>query len=322
MSQAEFCTPKKPTQALLNKIKIPPSPYMKKIGFGTGVAVYELERSPAYNKLRSPWAIKKLLKRKKVNTLLQSRLKTEAEILRKLVHPNIVGFRAYVESKDGNNILAMEECTGCLGDLIEDQDDNDKGPFVAKTITKVALDVAQALSYLHNTALLMHCDLKSYNILIKGDFEICKLCDFGICLPVTKDGILDIEKAPGAEYAGTKAWSAPEVLGYPQDISAKADIYSFGLIIWEMIALCPPISEDIADNISNCSEMDSDKLDDLIEKMSSRKRPAIPSNVDLGEEYAHILEVYYCCTYEDKKLRPTAVDLMVILEDIFSSQYK
>jgi len=317
---SEFCTPKKPNQALLNKIKIPPSPYMKKIGFGTGVAVYELERSPVFNKFRSPWAIKKLIKRKKTNTLLQDRLKNEAEILRTLVHPNIVGFRAYVESKDGNDVLAMEECSSCLGDLIEDQCDNEKGPFSVKIINKVTLDVSQALSYLHNTALLMHCDLKSYNILIQGDFEICKICDFGVCLPVTKNGDLDKRKAPGAEYIGTKAWCAPEVLGYPQDISTKADIYSFGLVIWEMIALCPPISEDVADNISKCSNMDPEQLDELMDKISSRTRPSIPANVDLGHEFTNILEVYFCCTQENKNLRPSAVDLSVLVEGIISNK--
>lgn len=316
MSNVEFCTPKKPSQALLNKIKIPPSPYMKKIGFGTGVAVYELERSPAYNKCRSPWAIKKLLKGREVNSLLKDRLKNEAETLRKLVHPNVVGFRAFVESKDGNNILAMEECSSCLGDLIENRSDDEKGPFSAKTITKVAFDIAQALTYLHNTALLMHCDLKSYNILIKGNFEICKLCDFGISLPVNKDGHLDKEKAPGAEYAGTKSWCAPEILIYPQDITTKADIYSYGLIIWEMIALSPPLTEDILDSISEYSDMDPDQFDDLIEKMSSRSRPPIPSNIDLGDDYIPILEVYYCCTNENKDLRPPAVDLTKALEEI------
>jgi len=207
----------------------------------------------------------------------------------------------------------MEECSSCLGDLIEDRGDNEKGPFDAQTMMKVALDLAHALSYLHNTALLMHCDLKSYNVLVKGEFEICKLCDFGVCLPVTKQGNLDREKAPGAEYVGTRSWCAPEVLGYPQDITTKADIYSFGLVLWEMIGLVPPLEENLADDLSKCSDIDPEVLENLLEKMSCRKRPPIPTNVDLGEEYEYILEIYYCCTNEDKKLRPSANDLTVIL---------
>ncbi|XP_050310534.1 lymphokine-activated killer T-cell-originated protein kinase homolog [Anthonomus grandis grandis] len=313
MANHEFCTPKKPPQHLLNKIKIPASPYMKKIGYGTGIAVYELERSPAYNKLRSPWAIKKLLKRNRDNGQIKSRLKQEADTLRNLVHPNIVGFRAFFEVK---NVLAMEECTGCLGDLIEQRFDQETGPFGPQTITKVALDVAQALSYLHNTALIMHCDLKSYNVLIKGDFVMCKLCDFGVCLPVDKSGAVDKEKAPGAEYVGTRPWSAPEVLGHPQDISVKADIYSYGLIIWEMIALCPPLIEDVMEDISTCTELDLDKLDDLMERMGCRQRPPIPENVDLGENYNQVLEIYFCCTEEQKDKRPDATDLIGLLQEL------
>ncbi|XP_066260841.1 lymphokine-activated killer T-cell-originated protein kinase [Euwallacea similis] len=316
----QFCTPKKPDKKLMNKIKIPPSPYMKKIGYGTGIAVYELQRSPAFNKFRSPWAIKKLITRKLENNLIKTRLKNEAEVLRTLVHPNIIGFRAFLEQKNGNSLLAMEECNSCLGDLIEDRSDNENGPFAAKTIIKVAGDVTQALSYLHNTALIIHGDLKSYNVLVKGDFEMCKLCDFGVYLPVTKDGTVDKEKAPRAEYEGTRSWCAPEILGYTQDITTKADIYSFGLILWEMIALCPPVSEELADNLSKCAELNRETLDDLLETMSTRQRPAIPENVQLGEEYKLILEIYYCCTDEDKKNRPPALDLAVLFHDIQNSQ--
>lgn len=49
-------------------------------------------------------------------------------------------------------------------------------------------DIAGALNYLHTEAFLMHADIKSHNILIKEEFAICKLCDFGVCLPLDKNG--------------------------------------------------------------------------------------------------------------------------------------
>ncbi|ENN75856.1 lymphokine-activated killer T-cell-originated protein kinase [Dendroctonus ponderosae] len=312
---SEFCTPQKHNQQLLSNLRIPPSPCMKKIGYGTGVAVYELQRSPAFNQFRSPWAIKKLIKRKNENGPIQTRLKNEAEVLRKLVHPNIVGFRAFLQGADGKSLLAMEECNSCLGDLIEDRNDNEAGPFGAKLISKVASDVAHALAYLHNTVLLLHCDLKSYNVLIQGQFQTCKLCDFGVCLPLTKDGELDKESAPCAEYEGTKAWSAPEILDYPQVITTKADIYSYGLIIWEMIALCPPISADLATDISSYSNLDPDTLADLLDEMRARERPAIPSNVNLGTDYSFLLEIYYCSTHENRNERPSASDLISLFQN-------
>jgi PDZ-binding kinase len=96
------------------------------------------------------------------------RLKDEAEILKKLNHPNIVGFRAFVKAVDGRDCLAMEECDTSVGDLIESRSDDGLGPFPAENIRRVALDVAKALDYLHNTCHILHGDVKSFNILVKG----------------------------------------------------------------------------------------------------------------------------------------------------------
>jgi PDZ-binding kinase len=86
-------------------LKIPASPMMKKLGYGTGIAVYLLPNTKKQQKGQkgtSPWAIKKCLKDKVANNKTYSkRLAEEAEILRSLSHPNIVGFRAYTQGVDG-----------------------------------------------------------------------------------------------------------------------------------------------------------------------------------------------------------------------------
>ena len=83
---------------------IPGSPLMKKLGFGTGVAVYLMNpasaRKTRTTSTQSPWAIKKCLKGRTDKTYSQ-RLAAEADILRNLSHPNIVGFRAFTKSEDG-----------------------------------------------------------------------------------------------------------------------------------------------------------------------------------------------------------------------------
>lgn len=84
-------------------LRIPASPMMKKLGYGTGIAVYLLPNSTRkQTKGASPWAIKKCLKDKvDKNKTYSKRLAEEAEILRSLSHPNIVGFRAYTQGVDG-----------------------------------------------------------------------------------------------------------------------------------------------------------------------------------------------------------------------------
>lgn len=86
-------------------LKIPASPLMKKLGYGTGVAVYLYNNSARKARAQpsaqqSPWAIKTTLK-DKTDKIYSERLLAEADILRNLSHPNIVGFRSFSRSDDG-----------------------------------------------------------------------------------------------------------------------------------------------------------------------------------------------------------------------------
>lgn len=156
----------------------------------------------------------------------------------------------------------METCDTSLGDLIEQRDELNAGPLEPSKIMKVCIDVCNALDYLHTKANLLHGDLKSYNVLIKNSFEQCKLCDFGVSLPLNSEGFVDLEKNPDARYVGTDIYSAPEVFyAPPQDISSKCDIFSFGLIIFECLTLRPPHYEHLQDgNISSMSTADDNDL--------------------------------------------------------------
>lgn len=153
----------------------------------------------------------------------------------------------------------METCDTSLGDLIEQRDELQAGPLEPPKILKVCIDLCNALDYLHTKANLLHGDLKSYNVLIKNSFEYCKLCDFGVSLPLNNEGFIDLVKNPKARYIGTDIYSAPEVFyAPPQDISSKCDIFSFGLIIFECLTLRPPHYEHLgAPNISGITEEDS-----------------------------------------------------------------
>ncbi|XP_016939308.2 lymphokine-activated killer T-cell-originated protein kinase [Drosophila suzukii] len=223
-------------------IRVPPSPMLKTLGHGTGVSVYRLDRSPRLGQIRSPWAVKRITQSMRVrkDTLFNARIVHEADILRKLKHPNIVGFRGVVTNDEGVNTLALEMCTTSLGSILEERHDEDLGPLPAKNTFKMIMDVALALDFLHNEARLLHGDLKSFNVLVKGEFEICKLCDFGVALPLDEQGEINFPKNPGLRYVGTSLWCAPEVIDDMDIIDSKADIFSFGLVIYETLALVPP----------------------------------------------------------------------------------
>ncbi|KAK9890683.1 hypothetical protein WA026_012034 [Henosepilachna vigintioctopunctata] len=297
-------------KSLKTNLIIPPSPFLKTLGVGTGVQVYEFKRSPLADKFRSPWAIKKIVKRKLNDKELKKRLYSEAKVLKNLNHPNIVGFRCYIESPNGD-ILAMEECTTSLGDLIEYKRDNgESSPYPVNNILKVGHDVSCALNYLHNTVLILHGDIKSFNVLVKNDFEMCKLCDFGVCLPLKKDGTVDETQAGEEfEYVGTLAWSAPEIFCFPQKVTTNADVYSFGAVLYEMLTLNIPINEEVCKLLDDTNDSEISDIDCSMEVMKFN----LP-DIDYGDEYNIILELMYDCTSVKMEDRPNAGTLEIIFK--------
>ena len=75
---------------------------------------------------------------------------------------------------------------------------------------------------------ILHRDLKSSNVLIGEDWEV-KLCDFGLSGQIKK------KKHKKAGRVGTYQWMAPEVIRGDPKVDEYADVYSFGVIIWEML---------------------------------------------------------------------------------------
>lgn len=67
------------------------------------MSVYHLDRSPLNHAVQSPWAIKKLNRQHK-SIQFQNRLEKEAEILKDLKHPNIVGYRGISKTADGRKV--------------------------------------------------------------------------------------------------------------------------------------------------------------------------------------------------------------------------
>lgn len=161
------------------------------------------------------------------------RIRFEAEVLRKLNHPNIVGFRAFTEVSN-EPCLAMEKldaslgickciiniliqhsayklCMTISGDKIEQKLDACEDQFPAKDILKITFEIIKGLEYLHHTAHILHGDVKSYNVLVSDTYDIVKLCDFGVSLPLTDSLELDTSKG-NFRYVGTECWSAPEII--------------------------------------------------------------------------------------------------------------
>uniref|UniRef100_A0A668UCV6 Protein kinase domain-containing protein n=1 Tax=Oreochromis aureus TaxID=47969 RepID=A0A668UCV6_OREAU len=291
-------------------ITIPASPFMKKLGCGTGVNVYLMNRVGNLN--ASPWAVKKINSKcaGKQVAVYQQRLNEEAKVLKGINHPNIVGFRAFTTAKDGSKCLAMEYGgEQSLNDLIEKRREDGLKAFPAAIIEKVALHVARGLQYLHNEKKLLHGDMKSCNVVIKGDFETVKICDVGVSLQLDENMKVS---DPKAKYIGTEPWKPKECLEEGGEITDKADIYAYGLTLWEMMTLAMPHLEMLEDDEGEEDSMElSFDEDAYYERLGTR--PALDTEA-LGSSYRRMVELFYLCTEEDHKKRPTAAQIIQALE--------
>ena len=217
-------------------LHIPSSPFMLKLGYGTGVSVYRYKRTPDKNgNVNSPWAIKKT--HSKTSDNMKERLAIEASVLKQIGnHPNIVEFRAFTGTASGDLCLAMEDCDRSLMDLIEEKSFLEE-TFTSNEMLKVAWSIAKALDFLHNNHKLLHGDIKSANVLVRENFEKVKLCDFGVSLRL-KDDLSGLKNEDDV-YVGSEPWKPKEALNCGK-ITDKSDIYPFGLLLWEMLTLSIP----------------------------------------------------------------------------------
>ncbi len=147
---------------------------------------------------------------------------TEAALLSHLRHPNIITpVGATIEPVT----FIMEYCSrGNLMNLLMDSSIS----LQWEKKKKMLQDIASGMQYLHHQdPIIIHRDLKSLNILIDENW-VAKVSDFGLSrfkAPTVS------EKMTG--QAGTYHWMAPEVIN-SQHYTEKADIYSFGVIMWEV----------------------------------------------------------------------------------------
>ncbi|XP_065160708.1 mitogen-activated protein kinase kinase kinase 13 isoform X3 [Atheta coriaria] len=153
---------------------------------------------------------------------VQELKETDIRNLRKLNHPNIVKFKG-VCTQPPCYCIVMEFCAdGTLYDVLKKQDNS-------VTPTKVvswSKQIASGMHYLHSHKII-HRDLKSPNVLI-GQHNVVKISDFGTSR--TWNGMVSTKMS----FAGTVAWMSPEAI-QESACSEKVDIWSFGVVLWELL---------------------------------------------------------------------------------------
>ncbi|GMH57173.1 hypothetical protein TrLO_g12433 [Triparma laevis f. longispina] len=116
------------------------------------------------------------------------------------------------------------------------KDDIESKPRASFSPFKVMKEVARGMRYLHSKegGRQAHRDLKSLNILLNDGWQ-SKIADFGECTNIGGGGT----NMSASGEVGTPAWTAPEVLNHDR-VSLKSDVFSFGIVMWEIMTWLPP----------------------------------------------------------------------------------
>jgi predicted ATPase/tetratricopeptide (TPR) repeat protein len=170
------------------------------------------------------------------------RFRREGEALQRLNHPNIVRVLELARERETDYIVMEYIGGGSLQNLLESR----ASPLPIEGVLNLALDLCDALTRVHRLEII-HRDLKPSNVLIADD-GTPRLTDFGAAYMVGKERV-----TAAASIVGTTEYLSPEALG-GEDLDARADIWAFGVILFEMLTLRRPFSEhNLARTLHNIS---------------------------------------------------------------------
>ncbi|MDT5269431.1 MAG: eukaryotic-like serine/threonine-protein kinase [Acidobacteriota bacterium] len=173
-----------------------------------------------------------------------ARFTREAKAASRISHPHAINVTDFGESENGVVYLVMEYLRGrTLKDIVRSG-----GPMTLARTTEIVRQVAGALDAAHAEG-VVHRDLKSDNIMLDeatgGDWA--KVLDFGIAkIQQTERDIHETDPGLTAPnlIIGTPQYMSPEQCSQASDIDARSDIYSFGVIIYEMLVGHVPFTGD------------------------------------------------------------------------------
>mmetsp|Transcript_50183 Transcript_50183/g.117859 ORF Transcript_50183/g.117859 Transcript_50183/m.117859 type:complete len:490 (-) Transcript_50183:109-1578(-) len=184
---------------------------------------------------RLPCAIKKM--KGSLSREQMAEFAREADLMRSLRHPGIV--RLLGVCVEPPHFYLVQELVpgGNIFDLLHKRGKR----LTYGQVLQTALQIADAMAYLHDKK-IVHRDLKPQNCLL-DDKGVVKLCDFGLARMKSSKYV-----NTQSNTAGTPAYQSPEMLR-DEPITEKVDLYSFGILLWEMYTGRLPWSD------KNCHQM-------------------------------------------------------------------
>ncbi|ONK63926.1 uncharacterized protein A4U43_C07F20340 [Asparagus officinalis] len=247
---------------------------------------------------------------------------TEIELISRLNHCHVVPLLGYCCEFHGKNferLLVFEYMSnGNLRDCLDAL--HGKEPLDWTTRVRIALGSARGLEYLHEAAAprILHRDIKSTNILLDEKYR-AKITDLGMAKRLLSDDLTSCSNSP-ARMLGTFGYFAPEyaIVG---KASLKSDVFSFGVVILELISGRQPIHKSPNKVDESLVIWATARLRDSRLVVTELPDPVLKGN--FPEEEMHIMaHLARECLQWDPESRPSMSEVVQILSTIAPDKVK
>lgn len=251
-------------------------------------------------------AVKKLWRSQKEVEVKEQHILGEVDVLGSVRHRNIVRLLGCCSSNETTLLLYEYMPNGSLGDLLHG---NKEANVLADWMTryKIAMGVAQGLCYLHHDCfpVVVHRDVKSNNILLDSNME-ARVADFGVAKLIEATESMSV-------IAGSYGYIAPEY-AYTMQVDEKSDIYSFGVVLLELLTGKRPIEPEFGESV-NIVEWVREKVQ-TSEGVAEVLDGSIGATLSwVREEMTLVLRVALLCTSKAPIDRPSMRDVVTMLSE-------
>ncbi|XP_022762340.1 probable receptor-like protein kinase At1g49730 [Durio zibethinus] len=225
----------------------------------------------------------------------------EIELLARLHHRHLVALRGFCIEKRERFLMYEYMSNGSLKDHLHCPG---KNPLSWETRIQIAIDVANALEYLHFYCdpPLCHRDIKSSNILLDENF-VAKVADFGLA-HASKDGSICFEPV-NTDIRGTPGYMDPEYV-VTQELTDRSDVYSYGVLLLEIVTARRAIQD--GKNLVESSQVLMASESRLIELVD----PQIKDSFDL-DQLQTVVTIVRWCTQRQGRARPSIKQVLRLL---------
>ncbi|XP_062105275.1 LRR receptor-like serine/threonine-protein kinase RGI2 [Humulus lupulus] len=241
-----------------------------------------------------------------INGGVRDSFSAEVKTLGSIRHKNIVRFLGCCWNRKTRLLMYDYMPNGSLGSLLHERTGGCSLEWELRY--RIVLGAAQGLAYLHHDCVppIVHRDIKANNILIGPEFEPY-IADFGLAKLVN-----DADYARSSNtVAGSYGYIAPEY-GYMMKITEKSDVYSYGVVVLEILTGKQPIDPTIPEGL-HIVDWVKQRRGSEVEVLDPSVRARPESEID---EMLQTLGVALLCVNPTPDDRPTMKDVAAMLNEI------